>query len=279
MQDTVDRMQSIYDLTKSFYQGGSLKVKKTDFLRTKLMLLNMKSMLESFKSASKLAKSALKFEMGIPQDENINIVQQSSKLYTLDKSLSKYLKSMYTNNHQYKFLDIGLKQKDAKIKEVRSDYFPTIALYANAETLYNNRDGGIINSQNNDSWNIGIAAHWNLFNGGLTKQKTLEARAEKLKMQVQKAYLKSGLNTKLKSAYVKAKSSLKEMSIMKEAVKTAKENSNLNFRAYQEAMVETKDVIEAQFMQSITEAGYFKSRYEASINEAQLEFLIGQHLK
>ncbi len=279
MQDTVDRMQSIFDLTNTFYKGGSLKVKKTDFLRTKLMLLNMKSMLESFKSASILAKSALKFEMGISQKESIEIDKSSLKLHRLDSSLSKYFESMYLHNHQYKFLDIGLKAKEAKIKEVRSDYFPTVALYANASTLHNNRDGGIINTQNDDSWNIGIAAHWSIFNGGLTKQKTMEARAERLKLQIQKSYLKSGLKVKAKSAYVQAKSSFKEMKIMKDAVMTAKESSNLNFRAYQEEMVDTKDVVEAQFMQSITEAGYYKARYETAINEAKLEYIIGKNLK
>ncbi|WP_457743310.1 TolC family protein [Sulfurimonas sp.] len=278
MQDTVDKMQATYELTSTFYKGASMKVKKTDYLRAKMTLLNMKSILESFKNATKLAKSALRFEMGLKDNDLLNVVENSYKAYKLSHSLENYYETLYLNNHQLKQTEIGLEAKDAKIDEMKSGFLPTIGLYANAQSLHNNKSGGLINSKNNDSWNIGVAMTYNLFNGGLSTSQTQEAKAEKLKLKAQQAYLKSGLKLKAKKAFLNAVTAQKQVSIMQEATDIAKQNSDLNFRAYQEEMVDTKDVLESQFMCSLTEAGLYRAQYAVLVNEAELEFLVGKAL-
>jgi len=279
MQDTVDRMRATYELTETFYKGKSMKVKKTDYLRTKMTLLNMKSILISLKNATQLAKSALSFEMGLGDSTPIDIKENSYKTYKLGSSLKDYYQKLYIYNHMIKQTNIGLEAMDAKIDEAKSGYFPKVALYANASSLHNNKDGGIINSQNNDSWNIGVAITYNIFSGGLTTAQEQTARAEKLKLKSQQAYLKSGLKLKAKKAFLNAKTAQNQVKIMREATKVAKENSDLNFRAYEEEMVETKDVLESQFLSSITQASFYKSQYASMINEAELEYLIGVSLK
>jgi len=279
MQNTVDRMQVTYELTEAFYKGKSMKVKKTDYLRAKMMLLNMKSILTSLKNATQLAKSALSFEMGLGSSQQIDIKENSYKTYKLGSSLQDYYQKLYTYNHMIKQTNIGLEAMDAKIDEAKSGYFPKVALYANAQSLHNNEDGGIINSQNNDSWNIGAAITYNIFNGGLTTAEEQTARAEKLKLKSQRAYLKSGLELKAKKAFLNAKTAQNQVKIMREATEVAKENSDLNFRAYKEEMVETKDVLESQFMSSLTEASFYKAQHASLINEVELEYLIGTSLK
>ncbi len=279
MQDTVDRMQATYDLTETFYKGKSLKVKKTDYLRAKMMLLNMKSILASLKNATQLAKSALSFEMGLDSSASIDIKENSYKTYKLDKSLKDYYQKLYTYNHMIKQTNIGMDAMDAKIDEAKSGYLPTVALYANAQSLHNNKDGGIINSQNNDSWNIGVAVTYNIFSGGLTTAQGQSARAEKLKLKSQQAFLKSGLKLKAKKAFLDAKTAQNQAKIMLEATEVAKENSDLNFRAYEAGMSETKDVLESQFMRSLTEASFYKIQYAYLVNEAKLEYLVGTSLK
>ena len=279
MQDTVDRMQVTYELTEAFYKGKSMKVKKTDYLRAKMMLLNMKSILISLQNATQLAKSALSFEMGLGDSKQIDIEENSYKTSTLGDSLEDYYQKLYTYNHLIKQTDIGLEAMDAKIDEAKSGYFPTVALYANAQSLHNNIDGGIINSQNNDSWNIGVAITYNIFSGGLTTAQEQTARAEKLKLISQKAYLKSGLKLKAKKAFLNAKTAQNQVKVMREATQVSKENSDLNFRAYKEEMVETKDVLESQFMSSLTQASFYKAQHASMINEAELEYLIGISLK
>jgi outer membrane protein TolC len=272
-------MRVTYELTEAFYKGASMKVKKTDYLRAKTTLLNMESMLLSFNNATQLAKSALCFEMGKGAECAVEVDENSFKAPKLQGSLEEYYQKLYLLNHQLKESDIGLQAREAAIEVAKSEYLPTMALYANAQSLHNNEHGGIINSQNNDSWNIGAVISYNLFNGGKTDAKVQEAKAQKLKLQAQKAYLQSGLELAAKKAYLKLQAAQKQLIVMQEALKTAAQNSDLNLRAYKEEMVATKDVLEAQFIHSLTAAALYKVEYEAAINSAELDYLIGESLQ
>ncbi len=279
MQDTVDRMQTTYELTERFYKGDSLKVKKTDYLRSKMMLLNMQSMLESFKNAKELALSAFRFEMGLKESADVSVSNDTLEIKPLQNSLEAYYKDLYIKNHELKKVSYAMDARKAEVQESESGYLPAIALYANAKSLYNNENGGIVNSQNNDAWNVGVVVKYNLFSGGLTKAKTQEAKAEELALKAQQAYLKSGLELKAKKAFLDAKTALRQIKTMKEAVSVAKENSDLNLRAYETEMVETKDVLESQFLRSLTEASYYKVQYQAIVSEANLDYIVGTSLK
>jgi outer membrane protein TolC len=277
-QESADRMEAIKDLTEAFYQGESLSVKKTDYLRTKMMLFTIKSMLEEMKEKVALSKSALLFEMGEKQDKELELSSESLHVKIIPKSLQMYYEAMYFNSHQLKQTQIALRVRDAQIEEAKSDYLPSLGLYANAMTLYNNHDGGMINSRNNDSWNVGIALKYNLFSGGLTQYRIEEAKAEKLKLEAQSSYLKSGLSLQAKKAFLSLTKSTNQGNILKEAVEVSAENRSLNFRAYQEDLVPTKDVIEAQIFESITKASYYKARYEALVSKSELDYIIGKSL-
>ncbi|MCK7505546.1 MAG: hypothetical protein MZV70_16715 [Desulfobacterales bacterium] len=60
------------------------------------------------------------------------------------------------------------------------------------------------------------------------------------------------------------------------AAKAAEENRDLNERAYQEELVETKDVIESQLTESTMKAQYQKSLYDHLAAQVHLDFVIGR---
>ncbi len=277
-QNTADRIEAIKDITEAFYKGESLSVKKTDYLRVNLMLLSVRSILSQMKEKEKLAKSALLFEIGKTQDTAIELTDKTLHTNKLPEDLQTYFEALYINNHQLQQSHIGLKIRDAQITEAKSDYMPTIALYANAQRLTNNLEGGIINGTNANSWDIGAALRLNIFSGNLTKYKVQEKEVEKLKLQAQQAYLKSALSLQAKNAFLSLKSSLEQVDMLNEAVAIAHENSDLNFRGYQQGMIPTKDVIEAQIFESMTKANYLKACYEAAASQAELNYTVGKEL-
>jgi len=274
-KETQERMRAILTLTEAFYQGGSLSVKKTDYLRIKMTYANISSMVEEMKTNEQLARSALLFSMGNSTKGNIAIADYKLDFEPLSQNFEDFLTTLYSTNHQLTQAKMGVEVYEAQIQEAKSDYLPTIALYANAKTLYNNYDGGISNDTNRNTFNVGIALKYNLYHGGLTDGRVKEARLNKLKLLSQKDYLDDALQLQLKHAYLKAQRSAKQVVILKDAVETAAKNSDLNFRAYQEDMVETKDVIEAQIFESLTKASYLRARHDAIIAQANLYYILG----
>ncbi len=277
-QNTAERIEAIKDITEAFYKGESLSVKKTDYLRVNLMLLSVRSILSQMKEKEKLAKSALLFEIGESQTTSIELTDKALHTNNMPKDLQSYFEALLINNHQLQQSNIALKIRDAQINEAKSDYLPTIALYAKAQRLTNNLEGGIINGTNANSWDIGAALKLNIFSGNLTKYKVQEKEIEKLKLQAQQAYLRSALSLQTQNAFSSLQSALEQVEMLTEAVAIAHENSDLNFRGYQQGMIPTKDVIEAQIFESMTKANYYKASYEAAVAQAQLNYTVGKEL-
>ncbi len=275
-QETLDRIEAIKDITETFYKGESLSVKKTDYLRVQLMALSVRSILAQMKEKATLAKSALLLELGKDQESAIELTDRRVHTQTIPHDLQTYYETLYLNNHQILQSNIGLKIRDAQIQEVKSEYLPTIALYANAQRLTNNLNGGIINGTNANSWDIGAALKLNIFSGNLTKNKVQEKEIEKLKLEAQQSYLKSALSLQTKNAFTSLSNNLEQVKVLQEAVEIAHENSDLNFRAYQQGITSTKDVVEAQIFESMTKANYYKACYEVAASQAELNYIVGK---
>jgi outer membrane protein TolC len=181
----------------------------------------------------------------------------------------------YKQNTQLMKINKALKIYDAKIDEARSAYKPNIALFGAVEKIDNNYDGGMSNSQNDSSWSVGIGAEWNLFNGYKTTNEVSEAKLNKLKILEQKKFLEQALALQVKKAYIGVQSSTDQVDILKQTVKTAEDNRDLNTRAYQADMVKTKDVVEAQITEAQIKAKYFQISYSKVLNKAALDLATG----
>jgi outer membrane protein TolC len=70
-------------------------------------------------------------------------------------------------------------------------------------------------------------------------------------------------------------SAYKQFNILEDAVQVAQENRELNIRAYQEDMVETKDVIESQLFESYTQGDFYRSQYDHILARAKLDYIVG----
>ena len=74
-------------------------------------------------------------------------------------------------------------------------------------------------------------------------------------------------------------SSQRQKSFAKAAAISSEENRALNERAYQEELVETKDVIEAQLVESLMKAQYQKALFDHIEARANLEFVVGNEVE
>lgn len=278
-QDTLERMSLVRDLTSKLYQGGSMNVKKTDYLRSKLSVNLLESLNEEIVQKETLAKAALIFAMGMPWSDTVEVSQADFKEPTMDENFNALVENAYKFNPDYTSLKIAIDIYDAKIDEAQSAYLPNVGLIANAQNIYSNYEYGIVNDTNRNSWTIGVGVNWSLFSGMRTVNEVEQSRLEKLKLQQQELLLQDGLALQVKQAFLEMKSSHKQYEILREASQTAQESRDLNTRAYQEDMVETKDVIESQLFESYTLAAYYRSVHDHAVALSNIDFVVGKALE
>ena len=98
------------------------------------------------------------------------------------------------------------------------------------------------------------------------------------KMAAEKILLHEGIALQIKDVIYKLKQTQDQFKSARDAVQAATENRELNERAYQSELVETKDVIEAQIMESILQAQFQKVLYDHVDTRARLNFVVGSEV-
>jgi len=274
MHDTSERMTLLNDLTADMYKNGSKKVKKTDYYKTELASDMFKSMDQEYRTKASVAKSALAFAMGLSPQEEITLHTPAYESQKLPKE-NELIANAYSRNKQLAMLRKALEVAKAKIEEARSGYKPNVGLFATAEHLDSNYDGGMSNPQNDDSWSVGVGASWNLFNGFRTTAQTEKAKLQLLQLKEREKQLKQAIALQAKKGYLDALSNTQQAEILSKTVITAEKNRKLNNRAYQADMVETKDVLEAQIHEAQIKAKYYKTLYDKMLAYATLDLISG----
>jgi len=75
--DSLERFKALEDLTERLYQNASLKVKKTDYLRSKTTTAVTRSMLQEARYASSLSREALLNAMGQPLGSALSLAPET----------------------------------------------------------------------------------------------------------------------------------------------------------------------------------------------------------
>ena len=274
-KDTLARMEVTLELTEKLYTQGSGKVKKTDYLRNKTVVEAIRSAVTALEANEQLAKAALTNSMGIPWDTPIDLALRELPFIPARSRLQDLVSSAYLYNPDWARLEAGLAAAEAKIDEAKSGHLPKIGLFGSLTRIENPYDGGIVTNENKTSWTIGVGIELPLFNGLRTVNEVREARARLGRLKEQHVLLKEGIALQVKYIFIQMMSAQQQKGSSEAAATAAEENRALNERAYQEEMVETKDVIEAQLIESLMKAQYKKSLFDNIESRANLDFVVG----
>jgi len=277
-RDTLSRMEVTLDLTENLYTKGSGRVKKTDYLRSKTVVEWLRSAVSSLEANEKLAKAALTNSMAVPWNTPIEVAAAELPFTPVRGDLLDLVSETYRFNPDWARMEAGLTAADAKISEAKSGHLPKIGLFGNLTRIENSYDKGIVTPENRNSWSIGVGLEIPLFDGLRTTNEVREAKARLAKLKEQQLLLREGLALQVKHLFIQLMKAQDQQTSTEAAAISAEENRSLNERAYQEELVETKDVIEAQLMESLMKAQHLKTLYDHLEAQANLDFVIGNEV-
>ncbi|MDD2881367.1 MAG: TolC family protein [Rhodoferax sp.] len=273
--DTLARFQVLDELTGQLYQNASLKVKKTDFLRSKTTTALVRSTVQEANYGSTLTRDALANAMGLPPNSQLSLAPALAAP-GFDGQLESLISDAMTFNPDKQRLELAIEVMQHKIADAKSAYLPMVGLDASIYQVWNGYKSGLFNDANRTGWTIGVGLKWSLFDGGLTRANVNEALAGKAKLEAQRGLLDEGLALQIKDDVMRIQRSLTQVDDSAKAQGFAEENRKLNVRAYQEEMVETKDVIEAQLLESFATASLYRAHHDLRDALTDLDFQVGK---
>jgi outer membrane protein len=276
-RDVLARMEATLELTEKLYKTGSGTVKKTDYLRNSFVVETVRSATAELEGKEKAVRATLLMAMGLDMDSPFTPADSELPFIPREFNTKSLVQSALVNNPEIARIEAAIKAAGFGVKAARSGHFPKVALLSKAYKIGNAYDAGIVTPENKSSWMIGFGVDIPIFDGFRVSNEVAEQQANLRKLQHQLELLRDAVSLQVRTAIFDLIKSQQQQKSSLAAFQSAKENRELNVRAYQEELVETKDVIEAQIYEALLSGQYQQVLYDYLEAQARLEFVIGAY--
>ncbi|MGA2132770.1 MAG: TolC family protein [Bryobacteraceae bacterium] len=277
--DTLARMEATLRLTEGMYQNGAGKVTKADYLDNQIMVESLRSLVAALEKNAAMSQAALANTMGLPWNAGVQPAAQEIPFDPATPDLEQLAGRSYQFNPDWGKLEGAVRAAEGAVTTARSGYYPKLALTGELHRWWNGGYGeGMATAQNQSGWTAGIGLEIPLFNGFLTRNQVSEALARLRQLKETQFLLREGLGLQIKELVLGLDAASKSNRATARAMQAARDNRDLNERAYQNELVETEKVIRAQLMEALMSAQYFKSRYDYVSILSRLGLIVGTEL-
>ncbi len=226
----------------NFEKNGLLA--RNDLLKVQLQTSNIELSLADAESNWKLANVNMDLMLGLP--EKTIIVQDSTSIQSPSglQSIDDYEKQALDNRNDMKALALRQKAATTGIRIAKSDYYPGIALsggYIAADIP------GFITITN--AVNIGVGVQYSLSSLWKTKAKLQQAKAREQQIIADEEALGDNVKYQINEAYQACLVSRKKIEVYEKAVDQATENYKITKNKYDNSLVTTTELLDADVAQ------------------------------
>jgi len=167
---------------------------------------------------------------------------------------------------------------DLQLKQTHSGYIPTLDVSGKYSFNRTESDVGNFLYQQNTGYNIGASLNWNIFDGGKTRTRELNAKINVENAQIQVDKIKTELERQVADAF----SNYKNMLFILKTEETNKKINQLNFdrsaEQYKLGQLTSIDFRKAQVNLQLSVDRYNEAMYNAKVAELELMKLAGLFL-
>ena len=285
------RLDSLYRETQAMNENGF--VEAIDVQRIKVNLNNMRTEYENVERSMAVNLNALKFQMGIPQEIEIDLAENISD-FRLDNSILNEQVG-YSRRIEYQQLQINRVLAGLEIQNTRSKYLPNLTAFANAgyvagrptfsglfkPTVLQETDksGKVISEQTVDTWypfaSVGLNLNIPVFDGFL-KANTIKRQklvAEQLDNQIQN--FENVIDLEISQSRINLTNSLQSLETQQDNMELAREVFRVAKIKYQQGVGSNLEVIEAENSLKTAETNYYQALYNALVARVGYEKATG----
>jgi len=264
LESSYSSTEKARNIIKSLYDNGLAK--KVDLDRTNVNLTNISTVLKQQQNAINQAENALKFYMGMPIENKIELVKADMEItpHLLDETVASDERS------EVKILNKQKELLQYNKKAVEAAYYPIVNLNANYSwqglgdkfPLTNGKKNGVYWA---DYSAITLGVNIPIFNGFATKARVEMAQIELDKLEVNLKDTKLGLDLTYQNARSQIENSLLALENQKANVSLAETVTTNTKNNYQYGLATLTELLEAE--NALVEA---KNNYSNAILEYKI---------
>jgi TolC family type I secretion outer membrane protein len=180
--------------------------------------------------------------------------------------------------------DADIQSAKARIKTEKSNYLPTISAagaynFANGTTEIDVPPGfppEIGRGDVGNSWNAGVTLSLPLYEGGLTRGRVGEARANALMLESQRDALRQSILLEVNQVYADLESAAARIDVMESSLRKARESLELAEGRYKAGVGPSIEMTDAQVAAARAETDHIQALYDYQLAAARLYKAMGR---
>ncbi len=261
MDEALQTVNAIYTSTNNRYEKGYLQ--KSDVLNVQVQVAATVSKLAEAKSNIQNASDYLSLLMG----GKSGVVYAVDSTFELNASKDFDL-SVSDNRADLRALQSAVAAQDIMVSSGKMSYLPKLNAFA--EYMFNDSEAFGFGS---DAYLVGAQLSWTLFNGMATRNKIAEHKIERDRMTEQLSYQKEQAQLELIKAIRQLQDVNFKLKQQETAVSQAAEALRILQNRYQQGLVATNDILQAQSLLSVQQLNYAEAIFQFNTTMAYLQFL------
>jgi outer membrane protein TolC len=268
LDSTLTSIKKMLFETEQMFKNGF--VESTDVDQLKILESNIKSTLTVTRRQTGIMERLLKFEMGLPIDQAIELTDQIDPLITIMNLETAVIDSFRVENN----IDYNMAYTQEKLMKLRYNlsqvqFLPTISGYY---SYYKSLDNNFFNDQSPNTF--GLSLNLPLFSSGKRTSQVGQSRLDYMKAQTNKQMTADNLQLEYESA-------LSGFISARDVYYMQKENRDLALKIYKksitkfrEGMGSSLDLNQTQSQYFTAEGTYFNALMSLVSAKSKLESLL-----
>lgn len=268
--DLVKKLDS--DVNKMVAEGVATKA---DELSVKVKVNEAEMTLTKVENGLSLSKMVLCQLCGIPLDTPITLADESMENITLpDTYIEGNVNTALSNREELKSLELASKIYRQKVNVTRSEFLPSVGLTA----TYLVTNPSLVNGferKMRGMWGVGMMVKIPVFHWGEGIYKVKAAKAEANIAQYKLDDVKEKVELQVTQAIYKVNEATKKLAMAEKNMAKADENLRYANLGFQEGVIPTSNVLEAQTAWLSAQSGKIDAQIDVKMSEIYLNKSMG----
>jgi len=262
--------------TQKFMENGLAT--KNDVLKIKVRAASLETNLIDAKNLMKIAQSVLNKELGFDTNTDTRIDAENHFIQMDFETLEELQNESLNSRAELRSLDLRRQAGKNSIIAENSTWYPQIFAFGNF--YYSNPNQRILPIENkfNDTWDVGIALQWNLWDWGNTSAKSQKASQRVKQLENNLELLIDAIKIDVYKNYLTANSSIQKVKVNELAVESSIENYRITEEKYKQQLATSSELIDAEVDVLSAKTNLTNAQVEMELAKLRLKKAIGRKI-
>lgn len=217
---------------------------RNDLLKAQLQSSNIELTLLDAQNNWKIANVNMNLMLGLPEETALDPDSSSLQEQTDNRTVAEWEQAAL--QHRKDVAALGFREKAATtyVKSVKGEMYPSLALTGGYVALYVPNLVTVTNALN-----VGLGVQYNIGSLWKTKSKIQQAQARVQQVQANEDMLTDAIRLQINQSYENVLLSKKKIDVYDKAIEQAAENYKITKNKYDNSLVTTTDLLEADVAQ------------------------------